>query len=222
MLDVVFDDGHLLVINKPSGVSLLADRTGAPSLLPALKETYDHPRLVHRLDKGTSGLLLVALDERVQSELNRAFNARSIRKHYVTAVCGHVPAGRTMTIDLPLRKGRKSRYRVAGLREEIRPTPHGWVIDSADGHASLTRFRALDKGVHRCLVAVQPLTGRSHQIRVHLAWIGHAVVGDHLYGRPDSAEQSWPRLALHCHRMHVPGRGTFSVPVPEDVINAIR
>ena len=222
MLDVLFDNGSLLVIDKPSGVSVLDDRTGAPCLLPALKAAYSRARLVHRLDKGTSGVMLVALDRPTQQDLNRAFNARSVRKHYVGVVCGHFPSGRTLTIDLPLKQGRKSRYRVAGLREEIRPTRAGWTIDADGGHASKTRVRAIARGQQRTIVAIQPITGRSHQIRVHLSWIGHAVAGDHLYGSPKSAEQASPRLALHCHRVFVPGYGTFSAPVPEDVLGALR
>lgn len=221
MLDVIFDNGSLLVINKPSGVSVLDDRTGAPCLLPALKAAYSRPRLVHRLDKGTSGVLLVALDRQTQRDLNRAFHARAVRKHYVAVVCGHLPGGRTLTIDLPLKQGRKSRYRVAGLREEIRPTPEGWTIDAEGGHASTTRVRAIAKGEKRTLAAVQPITGRSHQIRVHLSWIGHAIVGDRLYGAPTSKEQDHPRLALHCHRMFAPGYGTFSAPVSKDVLGAL-
>ena len=221
MLDVLFDDGSLLVINKQSGVSVLNDRTGAPCLLPELKTAYSRPRLVHRLDKGTSGVLLVALDQRAQRDLSRAFNARAVRKHYVGVICGHLPLGRTLTIDLPLKKGRKSRYRVAGLREEIRPTRAGWTIDADGGHASRTRVRAIARGEKRTVVAIQPITGRSHQIRVHLSWIGHAVAGDHLYGAPASIEQASPRLALHCHRVFVPGYGTFSAPVPEDVLGAL-
>lgn len=222
MLDVLFEDGSLLVINKPSGVSVLDDRTGAPCLLPALKAAYARPRLVHRLDKGTSGILLVALDRHTQRDLNRAFNARAVRKHYVAVLCGHLPSGRTLTIDLPLRPGRKSRYRVAGLREEIRPTRAGWTIDAEGGHASVTRVRAIARGEKRTIAAVQPITGRSHQIRVHLSWIGHAIAGDHLYGAPTSKEQAHPRLALHCHRVFAPGYGMFSAPVPEDVFSALR
>ena len=222
MLDVLFDNGSLLVIDKPSGVSVLDDRTGAPCLLPELKAAYPRPRLVHRLDKGTSGVLLVALDRPAQRDLSRAFNARAVRKHYVGVVCGHLPSGRTLTIDLPLKQGRKSRYRVAGLREEIRPTRAGWTIDSDGGHASKTRVRAIARGQQRTIVAIQPITGRSHQIRVHLSWIGHAVAGDHLYGSPKSAEQASPRLALHCHRVFVPGYGTFSAPVPNVVLGALR
>ena len=221
MLDVVFDDGSLLVINKPSGVSVLDDRTGAPCLLPELKAAYTRPRLVHRLDKGTSGILLVALDRPTQRDLSRAFSARTVRKHYVAVICGHLPAGRTLSIDLPLRQGRKSRYRVAGLREEIRPTREGWTIDAEGGHASMTRVRTIVRGQKRTLVAVQPITGRSHQIRVHLSWIGHAVAGDHLYGAPTSKEQTHPRLALHCHRVFAPGYGTFSAAVPADVFGAL-
>ena len=222
MLDVLFEDGSLLVINKPSGVSVLDDRTGAPCLLPALKAAYSRPRLVHRLDKGTSGVMLVALDRQAQRDLTRAFGARAVRKHYVAIVCGHLPAGRTLVIDLPLRQGRKSRYRVAGLREEIRPTREGWTIDAEGGHASTTRVRAIARGEKRSLVAVQPITGRSHQIRVHLSWIGHAIAGDHLYGSPTSKEQAHPRLALHSHRVFAPGYGTFSAPVPEDLLGALR
>ena len=146
MLDVLFENGGLLVLNKPSGVSVLDDRTGAPCLLPELKAAYSRPRLVHRLDKGTSGILLVALNRHVQRDLSRAFNARAVRKHYVAVLCGHLPSGRTLTIDLPLRPGRKSRYRVAGLREEIRPTREGWTIDAEGGHASVTRVRAITRG----------------------------------------------------------------------------
>ena len=139
--------------------------------------------------------MLVALDRPAQRDLNRAFNARAVRKHYVGVICGHFPSGRTLTIDLPLKQGRKSRYRVAGLREEIRPTRAGWTIDADGGHASKTRVRTIARGEKRTVVAIQPITGRSHQIRVHLSWIGHAVAGDHLYGSPASIEQASPRLA---------------------------
>ncbi len=197
------------MLDKPSGVSVLADRTGAPCLWDELKSLYPRPRLVHRIDKGTSGAMLVALTEDCQRTITRAFSQRAIGKHYLAVVCGHIPARRTLTISLPLKRGRKSRYRVAGLREEIRSSPHGWSIDSSDGLASTTRIRVLAQSRRRTLLAVQALTGRGHQIRVHLAWIGHAVAGDHLYGAPGAPEQAAPRLALHCHRLVVPGYGPF-------------
>ena len=216
LLNPLFEDEHLLVLDKPSGVSVLADRTGAPCLWPALKSAYRHPRLVHRIDKGTSGVLLVALSEQCQRSITRAFSQRSIRKHYWAVVAGHIPARRTLTISLPLKRGRKSRYRVAGLREEIRAAADGWSIDASDGLASVTRIRPLAQSARRTLLAIQALTGRAHQVRVHLAWIGHAIAGDHLYGVPKAVEQAAPRLALHCHRVVVPGYGTFKAEVGPD------
>ena len=205
----IFEDRHLLVLDKPSGISVLKDRSGAECLWDQLKAHYPHPRLVHRLDKGTSGVFLVALSTACQRQLTAAFARRQIRKHYLAVVAGHFPAGRTLTIALPLRRGRKSRYRVAGLREQIRATPNGWHIAGDGGLEATTRVRTLATSERRSLLAVQPQSGRSHQIRVHLAWVGHAVVGDHLYGTPTAAEQAAPRLALHAHRLAIPGYGAF-------------
>lgn len=212
MFATLFENDELLVVDKSSGVSVLADRTGAPCLWDELKARYRRPRLAHRIDKGTSGVLLVALTADCQRALTRAFNRRLIRKHYLAVVAGHVPTGATLTVSLPLKRGRKNRYRVAGLREEIRSTRRGWHIESADGLASTTRIRALRRTARRSLIVAQPVTGRSHQLRVHLSWIGHAVVGDHLYGAPSSPEQSARRLALHAHRLAVPGYGVFTAP----------
>ena len=218
MFDIVHEDAGLVVLDKASGVSVLADRTGAPCLWDALKERYPHPRLVHRIDKGTSGLLLVALTRSRQKVLTRAFNQHAIRKHYLAVVAGHIAAGATLRIALPLKPGRKSRYRVAGLREEIRSSREGWSLPPEErqgGHESVTRIRVIATSAHRSLLAVQPLTGRAHQIRVHLAWIGHAIVGDHLYGTPAAPEQAAPRLALHAHRLTVPGVGTYKAAPAE-------
>ena len=223
MFDIVHADAGLVVLDKASGVSVLADRTGAPCLWDALKERYPHPRLVHRIDKGTSGLLLVALTRSRQKVLTRAFNQHAIRKHYLAVVAGHVAAGTTLRIALPLKPGRKSRYRVAGLREEIRSSREGWSLPPEEhqgGHESVTRIRVIATSARRSLLAVQPLTGRAHQIRVHLAWIGHATVGDHLYGTPAAPEQAAPRLALHAHRLTVPNIGTFKA-APDDTFAAL-
>ena len=217
MFDVVYEDHALLVLDKASGVSVLADRTGAPCLWDELKKRYPRPRLVHRIDKGTSGLLLVALTAGCQQTLARALNKGRIRKHYLAVVAGHIASGASLRIALPLKRGRKSRYRVAGLREEIRPSRRGWALPDQQpgGLESITRIRVLAKSARRSLLAVQPLTGRSHQIRVHLAWIGHAIVGDHLYGAPASAEQAGARLALHAHRLIVPGFGMFTADIDD-------
>lgn len=212
------------MLAKPAGVSLLADRTEAACLWDQLPERLGgKPYLVHRLDKGTSGVLLVALDQRSQSTLTRAFNRRSVRKYYLAWVVGRIEGPATRTIDLPLRPGRKSRYRVAGQRSAIRQTAAGWTLEGPpdpQGHPSSTRMRVLVSGTARSLVLLQPLTGRTHQLRVHLAWIGHPILGDHLYGRPGAPEQAAGRLQLHCHRLVVPGWGSFSARPGADWLDA--
>jgi 23S rRNA-/tRNA-specific pseudouridylate synthase len=222
---------HLAVLAKPAGVALLADRAGAPCLWDALPDLLGgKPYLVHRLDKGTSGVLLVALDQPTQSALTRAFNRREVRKFYLAWVVGSLAGappgvagekpyeGRTRTVDLPLRPGRKSRYRVAGQRADIREDARGWTLSRTEpeGHASLTRLRVLADGPRRSLVLLEPRTGRTHQLRVHLSWIGHPILGDHLYGKPGAPEQAAERLQLHCHRLVVPGWGSFAAPTGPD------
>ena len=163
-------------------------------------------------------MLLVALDQKIQSALTRAFNRREVRKFYLAWVVGRMEADGTQTIDLPLKPGRKSRYRVAGQRSAIVRGEHGWTITAADpeGHASVTRLRVLARDGARSLLLLQPLTGRTHQLRVHLSWIGHPILGDTLYGRPDAPEQAAARLQLHCHRLVVPEWGSFSVRPSQD------
>lgn len=219
MLEILYRDRHLVALNKPANVSLLADRSGAPSLWDALPDTLGaKPYLVHRLDKGTSGVLLIALDPDTQRRLTRLFQQRRVRKYYLCWVVGRFPGGTTRTVDLPLRKGRKSRYRVAGPRERIRETARGWTLAAPDegGLPSITRLRRLCVLDGRSLLVAAPRTGRTHQIRVHLAWIGHPIIGDPLYGRPSDAAQQGQRLMLHCHRLVVPEVGSLHAPVPAE------
>ena len=119
MPDVIYEDSDLRVYDKPANVSLLADRSGAQNLWDEIKAQGEKPYLVHRLDKGTSGVLLVARNQACQRKLTRAFAARSVHKYYLAQVVGQFPRGHTYRIDLPLCKGRKSRYRVAGERAAI-------------------------------------------------------------------------------------------------------
>jgi RluA family pseudouridine synthase len=218
MIQILHRDDGLAVLDKPAGISLLADRSGAPCLWDQLPELLGaRPLLVHRLDKGTSGVLLIALSSAVQKRLTRAFQRREVRKYYVARICGTLQATGSQRIDLPLRKGRKSRYRVAGPRERIVRNGNVWRLEThgSDGHPSETRLRTLDTGPASTLVLLSPRTGRTHQLRVHLSWIGHPILGDPLYGRPDAPEQQAPRLLLHCHRLVIPGTGTFSASVPD-------
>lgn len=203
----LYRDADLLALDKPSGVSLFADRSGADNLWDQLKVQLSsegiRPLSVHRIDKGTSGVLLVALNRDTQRELNRAFNHGAVSKYYLARVSGDLALTRTGVIDLPLRRGRKNRYRVAGARDAIHRDADRWSLrgDPEPGFRSLTRLRRLAAAGSDTLVALAPRTGRTHQLRVHLAWIGHPIRGDHLYGRPDTPDQRWPRLALHCHRL---------------------
>ncbi len=226
MIDILYRDADLLAIDKPSGVSLLADRSGAPCLWDLLHEQLAaegrEPLSVHRIDKGTSGVLVVALTRQRQAQLTQAFAARTVRKFYVARVLGDLRLGaRTGTIDLPLAKGRKSRFRIAGPRERIARDGNRWHLTgrSTDGHDSITRLRRIGGDGRYTLLALQPLTGRTHQLRVHLAWIGHPISGDSLYGKPDADAQRGPRLALHCHRLVIDDI-SIAAPVPPELASA--
>lgn len=216
---ILHEDDALLVINKPTDLSVLEDRSGADNLWRMLSERGRYFP-VHRIDKGTSGVLLIARTQAVQSKLTKQFAARGVRKFYVADVVGEFPSGGTLTVNLPLRPGRKSRYRVAGERAAIERRGSAWLLNTLPGGSgeagvdAITRIRLLKTLGTRSRLLAEPLTGRTHQLRVHLSWIGHAIAGDHLYGKSDDPVQRDTRLKLHCHRVVIPGRGTFSAPVP--------
>ena len=208
VLDVIHIDENLAFIGKPPGsfVSLLADRSGAPCLWDSIKAELGKPYLVHRLDKGTSGVLAVARNPATQARLTRAFRERRVGKTYIARVTGSLRVRGTGTIDLPLRPGRKSRYRIAGLRDGIVRSGDLWMHPNADGgHPACTRFRVLRRDARGSCLLLKPTTGRTHQLRVHLSWIGHPVVGDTLYGSPRSPAQRAERLMLHALRLKLPG-----------------
>ena len=216
MIDVLHHSDELLVINKPANVSLLSDRSGAPCLWEELKLQFNKPHMVHRLDKGTSGVLAIALNVTTQKRLTRAFASREVSKYYVAQVVGELRSATSLQVDLPLKKGRKSRYRIAGQRADIRQHAKGWNMAAADeqaGHSSSTTVRALEIAGGRTTLLLKPRTGRTHQLRVHLSWIGYPIVGDTLYGKPASTEQQAPRMMLHAHRLVLPAYGSFSAPV---------
>jgi tRNA pseudouridine32 synthase/23S rRNA pseudouridine746 synthase len=215
MLEVLQQSESLRAYNKPANISLLRDRSGAENLWQTLQATGDKPYLVHRLDKGTSGVLLVARTQAAQTDLTRAFQAQAVSKFYLAWVVGHFTCGLTHHIDLPLCKGRKSRYRVAGNRSDIEKNGTGFsVTQDRQGVAATTWARGLLQTESHTLMLLKPLTGRTHQIRVHLSWLGFPIVGDHLYGKATDPNQIASRLMLHCHRLAVPGWGAFMAPLP--------
>ena len=217
-LEILHHDDDLLVINKPAGVSLLADRSGAPGLWEELPRMLNQkPYLVHRIDKPTSGALAIALNPATQRRLTRAFQARQVRKFYLAWVVGQPRSAGI--IELPLKKGRKSRFRVAGPRAAIVEHDGRWSLQAGseslanDGHPSTTRFRVIHRADGRALLLLAPKTGRTHQLRVHLSWIGYPILGDRIYGKPDDPAQRAERLYLHAHRIVLPENGSYSAPI---------
>ena len=179
---VLYADPWLLALVKPSG---LLSQPGlgpelADSLISRAQERWPEVRLVHRLDRDTSGLILLARDATTHRVLSAAFAERRVRKTYLAMVQG-LPADRGGIIDQPL------------ARIATRPPRYGVVPLECGGKSAFTRWRVLRRLVGSSLLLLQPRTGRSHQLRVHLAALGHPVLGDPLYGDPASA----PRMQLH-------------------------
>lgn len=235
-IDILFQDDHFAVINKPPGLSVLADRTSSLSVWNWLKTHFQDRKIyqVHRLDKETSGVLLVAFTQEAQAQLTKQFSARTIHKTYL-ALCLGKPQPSSGLIDLPLCPGRKSSFRVAGQRDSIfvddtsdpptwkLPTPSQGPQSQRQAHPSQTLYHTAYSNEQYSLLVIHPLTGRTHQIRVHLAWIGHQLLGDPLYGKPQASRQQAERLALHSFSIEfienwVPGCDprlrSFQAPLP--------
>ncbi len=215
-LDILYEDGDMVVLNKAPGVSVHPgpghfDDTLGNFLLDHYDqegETADfHP--VHRLDRGTSGLLAAAKHPHAQEVLKNQLHTNAFRRTYL-AVCEGVPQMPEGTIEAPL--GPKP----GSLMEQmVRP----------DGKFARTRYKVLGTYGGRALVELELDTGRTHQIRVHMAHLGHPLTGDFLYGQEDRALIGRP--ALHSHRLElchpVTGeRMTFTAPLPQDIEMLLR
>lgn len=207
---VLYEDAHILAVGKAADISFLPGRSGGPSLLRLVQETHPGARPVHRLDKGTSGVVLFARSRACQVSLNRQFSRHSLKKFYTALVKGS-PIPAAGVIDLPIVKGRKNSYRIAAERATIevaRPNHHGnWHLPpgtsllKGGGLDSLTRFRTVASRGGISLLSLMPRTGRTHQLRVHLSWIGFPILGDERYGKSLSEEERSGRLALHARRI---------------------
>ena len=184
--ETIYADAHLLVLNKPAGL-LSVPGKGADKqdcLSYRVQKSYPDALIVHRLDMATSGLMLMARGAGMQTALAKLFETRAIYKRYVAVVDGHMPAsGQWQLIDLPI-----------ALDWPNRPLR----IIHADGKPSQTRWRALhhDATCNTTRVELEPLTGRSHQLRVHLKALGHPIAGDALYA-PAAVQAQASRLLLH-------------------------
>lgn len=179
---VLYADDYLIVADKPSGLLSVPGRgpERADCLVARVQREYPDALAVHRLDMSTSGLLLLARGPEIHRELSKYFRERAVDKEYVAVVaglladdCGEVAL--PLIVDWPNRPRQK--------------------VDFEIGKPSLTRYRVIarDPATQTTRVALEPVTGRSHQLRVHMASLGHSILGDELYGDEHSA----PRLLLH-------------------------
>ncbi|MEJ2886044.1 RluA family pseudouridine synthase [Actinomycetospora aeridis] len=196
-------DDDLLVLDKPAGWSVMGERHDT-DLVRLARDAGETLWPAHRIDKVTSGIVLFARRLEAHGDLTRQFNDRSVAKTYLAVVAGTgLPAHGT--IELPLAVGRKNRVRIAAPREAITCTDGTWTVPAdavqdGDVYPSTTAFEVVRRGDGRTLLAVTPTTGRRHQIRVHLAWIGHALVGDPLFTKNPET-----RTALHAWRLGFTG-----------------
>jgi len=226
-LDVLYEDGHMIVVNKQPGM-VVHPAAGNPAgtlvnaLLAHCRDLsgiggVERPGIVHRLDKDTSGVLVAAKSDAAHRALSLAFRWRTTDKRYLAVVYG-VPRNDEGTVDAPIARHPTERTRMAVVR---------------DGRPARTLWWARERYPGAALVECRPVTGRTHQIRVHMAHIGHALVGDAVYagrqwrGLPDPTLaarcRDFPRQALHAWKLTIPHPAsgeplTFEAPPPPDLL----
>ena len=202
---ILHADGSLIAIDKPAGLLAVPGRGADKADCAAVRvaAVYPDALVVHRLDMATSGLMLFARGPAVQRALSAAFAARAVEKRYLAVVHG-LPADDAGEIALPLAADWPNRPRQQ--------------VAAQGGKPALTRWRVLERDARRGVarVELQPVTGRTHQLRVHLAAIGHAIVGDALYAARDAGAS---RLMLHAWTLaldhpHDGRRMNFEAPAP--------
>jgi 23S rRNA pseudouridine1911/1915/1917 synthase len=219
-LEIIYEDEHVVAVNKPAGMVVhpaYGHRSG--TLVNALLSRYpeiadvgglERAGIVHRLDKETSGLLLVARSETVHSDLQRQFKRRQVQKTYLALVEDH-PSPREGIIEAPIGRDKRQRKQMA-------------VVKS--GRQARTAYHVIEKFREHSLVELEPETGRTHQIRVHLAWLGNPIVGDPVYGyRRQRLLQH--RHFLHAHKLAFahPVTGepmSLTAPLPADLTDLLR
>jgi 23S rRNA pseudouridine1911/1915/1917 synthase len=235
-IDVLFSDAELIAVNKPAGMTVHPapghpDATLVDALLARFPELAAmaepdgvlRPGIVHRLDKETSGVMVVARTPFARAALSRQFKERTVRKAYLAIVRGIVARDR-QTITRPIGRHPTERKRMSVVSR----TPR----EAATHVAVLHRFAPATRGdPGATLVLARPETGRTHQIRVHLASIGHPCLGDHLYGggakadggaRPKFERQALHALALEVDHPRTGARLKFIAPLPADFVEFLR
>jgi 23S rRNA pseudouridine1911/1915/1917 synthase len=214
-LDVFYEDEDLVVINKPEGLTVHpASGSQKGTLVNGLMYRYQElsdingpvrPGIVHRLDRDTSGLILIAKTNVAHARLGRQFEKHTIIKRYVARVQGKVQFDQGV-IDVPLEKHKKYH----DMRQ---------VAPEGRGKSAITLYQVLKRFPKSTLIALFPQTGRTHQLRVHMTHLGHPILGDEKYGR----KESFPRLALHAQSIAFIHPITkvyieFSCPTPQEFL----
>ncbi len=206
-LPVLYEDDDVMVVNKPSG--LLTHAKGGLSTEPTVAEIIrpktsfasdtDRPGIVHRLDRDTSGVLIIAKTAAAATHLQRQFAQRTTKKTYL-AVTDGVPKLAAAKIDLPIGRNPSA--------------PSTFRVDP-NGKPAQTTYRVLAATDNQALIELKPTTGRTHQLRVHMAHLNTPILGDRVYGKPDAN-----RLMLHAHKLEITlpsgERKTFEAAVPEE------
>ncbi|KPD04403.1 bifunctional tRNA pseudouridine(32) synthase/23S rRNA pseudouridine(746) synthase RluA [Moellerella wisconsensis] len=195
-LYVLYQDEHIMVVNKPS--ELLSVPGKAPehkdSIMTRVQQQFPEAESVHRLDMATSGVMVVALNKAAERELKRQFREREPKKTYIARVWGHIEKQQGL-IDLPLICDWPNRPKQKVCYET--------------GKSAQTEYEVLAYEEHATRVKLSPITGRSHQLRVHMLALGHPILGDRFYAPPD-AKALAPRLQLHAEQLYIthPAYGT--------------
>ncbi|NRA52825.1 MAG: bifunctional tRNA pseudouridine(32) synthase/23S rRNA pseudouridine(746) synthase RluA [Gammaproteobacteria bacterium] len=204
-LEIIYVDNDIIVINKPSGLLSVPGRElhHRDSVTTRLMRVLPSTVVVHRLDMDTSGIMLFALTKAAQSHISRQFQQRTTSKTYLARVLGH-PSSENGQVDLPL----------------ICDWPNRPLqkVCYDDGKPSLTHWQVLSREEQSSLIELTPITGRSHQLRVHMQQIDHPILGDRFYGKPTAVTMA-NRLQLHAHKLTITHPGTeqpitFVAPCP--------
>lgn len=210
-MQIVYSDPHILVVNKPADLSVLPEGwdKSAPYLVQILEEQFKKVWVVHRIDKVTSGMVVFALTAEAHRLLNIQFEKHEVEKTYHALING-VPKWEEKVTKFPLRVNVGHKHRT--------------MVDNRNGLRSETRFKLLERYQAAALVEASPLTGRTHQIRVHAYALGHPLLGDVLYSAPET--DVIPRPALHAFSLafthpETGKRVAFQADYPNDFQEAV-
>ncbi len=188
-LHILYQDEHILVVNKPSGLLSVPGRLPEhnDSIMTRVQRDFPQAQSVHRLDMATSGVMVVALTKSAERELKRQFREREPAKTYVARVWGQLE-GEKGLVDLPLICDWPNRPKQK--------------VCFTTGKAAQTEWQVLARDSVSCRVELKPITGRSHQLRVHMLALGHPILGDNFYAMPE-AKALADRLLLHAERLTI-------------------